>query len=90
VLFAHLVLVCALAAAFPFSKLVHMAGILLSPTRNLANDSRARRHLNPWNAPVKVHAYAEWEDEFRDKLVGAGIPVDRAPAERPAAAKELA
>ncbi len=74
--FTHLVLVCALAAYFPFSKLMHMGGVFLSPTRNLANDSRRRRHINPWNHPVTKHTYAEWENEFRDKLVGAGIPLE--------------
>jgi nitrate reductase gamma subunit len=76
-LFVHLLLVCTLAAYFPFSKLVHMAAVLLSPTRNLPNDNRARRHVNPWNAPVHVHTYPEWEDEFRPKLKAAGIPVDK-------------
>ena len=71
---AHLLLVCALAAYFPFSKLMHMGGVFLSPTRNLANNSRSRRHVNPWNYPVKTHTYAEWEDEFRDKIQAAGIP----------------
>jgi nitrate reductase gamma subunit len=73
---AHLLLVCTLAAYLPFSKLMHMGGVLLSPTRNLANNSRAFRHINPWNHPVKTHSYAEWEDEFRDKIEAAGIPVE--------------
>jgi nitrate reductase gamma subunit len=73
---AHLLLVCTLAAYFPFSKLMHMGGVFLSPTRNLANDSRRRRHVNPWNYPVKKHTYAEWEEEFRDKLKAAGIPLE--------------
>ena len=73
---AHLLLVCTLAAYFPFSKLMHMGGVFLSPTRNLANNSRARRHANPWNHPVKTHTYAEWEEEFRDKILAAGIPVE--------------
>jgi nitrate reductase gamma subunit len=75
--FAHLALVSVLVACLPFSKLVHMAGVFLSPTRNLANNSRARRHVNPWNYPVKVHTYDEWEDEFRDKMIAAGLPVER-------------
>jgi nitrate reductase gamma subunit len=75
--FVHLFLVSALFAYFPFSKLVHMAGIFLSPTRNLANDNRVRRHVNPWNPPIVGHTYAEWESEFHDKLVTAGIPLDR-------------
>jgi nitrate reductase gamma subunit len=74
--YVHLVLVCALFAYFPFSKLTHMAGVFLSPTRNLANNSRMRRHVNPWNPPITGHTYAEWEHEFHDKLVAAGIPLD--------------
>jgi nitrate reductase gamma subunit len=75
--FAHLALVCALAAYLPFSKLMHLGGVFLSPTRNLANDNRMRRHVNPWNYPVKVHTYEEWEDEFREKMEAAGLPVER-------------
>ena len=73
----HLFLVCALLAWFPFSKLMHMGGVFLSPTRNLANDSRMRRHINPWNSPVKVHTYEEYENEFRDQMKTAGIPVEK-------------
>jgi nitrate reductase gamma subunit len=73
----HLFLVCVLLAWFPFSKLMHAGGVFLSPTRNLANDSRMRRHVNPWNAPVKVHTYEEYEDEFRDQMKTAGIPVEK-------------
>jgi len=74
---AHLLLVSVLFAYLPFSKLSHMAGVFLSPTRNLANSNRAVRHVNPWDAPVEVHTYQEWEEEFHDKLVNAGIPLDR-------------
>jgi nitrate reductase gamma subunit len=75
--FGHLFLVCVLLAYFPFSKLTHMAGVFLSPTRNLANNNRVKRHVNPWDYPVKVHTYAEYEDELRDKMKAAGIPVER-------------
>ncbi len=74
--FVHLTLVSALAAWFPFSKLMHLGGVFLSPTRNLANNNRMRRHVNPWNRPVKVHTYQEWEDEFRDKIAAAGLPLE--------------
>ena len=40
VFLVHLLLVSTLAAYFPFSKLVHMGGVFLSPTRNLANNNR--------------------------------------------------
>ena len=77
IFFVHLVFLSVLAAYFPFSKLMHMGGIFLSPTRNLANNTRMQRHVNPWNAPVKVHTYEEWEDEFRDKIKAAGLPLER-------------
>jgi nitrate reductase gamma subunit len=75
--FVHLSLLSALAIYFPFSKLVHMPGVLLSPTRNLANSNRMKRHVNPWDYPVKVHTYEEWEHEFHDKIVAAGLPLDK-------------
>lgn len=73
----HLFLICALIAYFPFSKLMHMPGIFLSPTRNLANTNRISRHVNPWDKPVKVHTYEEWEDEFRDVMKDAGLPLEK-------------
>ena len=75
--YGHLFLVCVLLAYLPASKLVHMAGVFLSPTRNLANNNRAVRHVNPWDHPVPVHTYAEYEDEFRDKMLAAGLPVEK-------------
>jgi nitrate reductase gamma subunit len=75
--YGHLFLVCVLLAYFPFSKLVHMAGVFLSPTRNMANNNRAVRHINAWDYPVKVHTYEEYEDDLREKMIGAGIPVER-------------
>ena len=75
--FVHVSLVSVLLIYFPFSKLLHMPGVFLSPTRNLANSNRSRRHVNPWNPQVNVHTYAEWEEEFHDKLVAAGYPLDK-------------
>ena len=77
VFYGHLFLVSVLLAYFPFSKLTHMGGVFLSPTRNMANNNRAVRHVNPWDYPVKVHTYEEYEDELREKMVGAGVPVDK-------------
>ena len=75
--YIHLFLISTLLAYFPFSKLVHGAGVLLSPTRNLPNNSRWQRHINPWDYPVKVHTYEEMEDEFREKMKKVGLPVER-------------
>jgi nitrate reductase gamma subunit len=77
VFYIHLCFVFVLMAWFPMSKLMHMAGVFLSPTRNLANDNRMKRHLNPWNAPVKVHTYEEYENDFREKMKLAGLPVEK-------------
>ncbi len=75
--FIHLFLVCCLIVYIPFSKLMHMGGVFMSPTRNMSNNNRVVRHVNPWNAPVKTHTYAEWEEEFHDVIKGAGIPLDK-------------
>jgi nitrate reductase gamma subunit len=77
IFYIHLFCVSILLAYFPFSKLMHLGGIFLSPTRNLPTDTRARRHVNPWNYPVPVHTYEEYEDEFREKMIEAGLPVDK-------------
>jgi nitrate reductase gamma subunit len=74
--FIHLVLAFALVAYFPFSKMMHAPGILLSPTRNLLNNSRMHRWVNPWDHPVRTHTYAEYEDEFRPQMKKAGIPLE--------------
>ena len=75
--YAHLFLASILVAYFPVSKLMHMAGVFLSPTRNMANNNRMARHVNPWDYPVKVHTYEEYEDEFRDKMKAAGLPLEK-------------
>jgi nitrate reductase gamma subunit len=75
--YIHLFLVSVLLAYFPYSKLMHMGGVFLSPTRNMANDSRIRRHINPWNPDIKPHSYASYEDEFREFMVANDIPVEK-------------
>jgi len=75
--FVHVFLVSVLLVYFPFSKLLHAPGVFLSPTRNLANNNRAKRHINPWNPPIVGHSYAEWEEEFHDKLVASGYVLDK-------------
>jgi nitrate reductase gamma subunit len=77
IFYVHLFFVSVLLAYFPFSKLMHLGGIFMSPTRNLANNSRVKRHINPWNYPVKVHSYGAYEDEFREKMIEAGLPVEK-------------
>ena len=76
--YMHLFQVAALFAYFPFSKLMHAPGVFLSPTRNMANDSRAVRHINPWNNPnIKPHSYQDYENDFREFMVEADLPVEK-------------
>ncbi|MCI5131655.1 MAG: menaquinol oxidoreductase [Candidatus Electrothrix sp. EH2] len=77
IFYTHLFLVSCLLAYFPFSKLMHLGGVFLSPTRNMANDSRMKRHINPWNPDIRPHSYASYEDEFREDMVEQGIPVEK-------------
>ncbi len=77
IFYVHLFLICVLLMYFPFSKLMHMGGVFLSPTRNMANNSRIVRYINPWNYPVHVHTYEEYENDFRDKMKKAGLPVEK-------------
>jgi nitrate reductase gamma subunit len=84
IFFIHLFLVCSLLAYFPFSKLMHLGGVFMSPTRNLANNSRMVRHVNPWNDPtIKPHSYAGYEDDFREFMVAAGLPVEKELSPKP-------
>nr|NIP42934.1 menaquinol oxidoreductase [candidate division Zixibacteria bacterium]NIR65035.1 menaquinol oxidoreductase [candidate division Zixibacteria bacterium]NIS16995.1 menaquinol oxidoreductase [candidate division Zixibacteria bacterium]NIS46820.1 menaquinol oxidoreductase [candidate division Zixibacteria bacterium]NIT53366.1 menaquinol oxidoreductase [candidate division Zixibacteria bacterium] len=75
--YIHLFSVSVLFGYFPFSKLMHMGGVFMSPTRNMANNNREKRHVNPWDYPVKTHTYEEWEDEFRDVMKAAGMPLEK-------------
>ncbi|MGE4273953.1 MAG: sulfate reduction electron transfer complex DsrMKJOP subunit DsrM [Desulfitobacterium sp.] len=77
IFYVHLFLVSCLFAYFPLSKLMHMGGVFMSPTRNMKANNRMVRHINPWNYPVKVHTYEEYEDDFREKMIKAGIPVEK-------------
>ena len=81
--YGHLFFVSVLLAYFPFSKLMHLGGIFMSPTRNLTTNSREKRHVNPWNYPVKVHTYQQYEDDFREKMIEAGVPVEKTIEEAP-------
>jgi nitrate reductase gamma subunit len=77
IFYIHLFLVSVFLIYFPLSKLMHMGGVFLSPTRNLANNTRMKRHVNPWNYPVKVHTYDDYEEHFREKMIECGLPVEK-------------
>jgi nitrate reductase gamma subunit len=77
IFFVHLFFVSVLFAYFPFSKLMHLGGIFMSPTRNQVNNSRRVRHVNPWDYAVQTHTYEEYEDEFREVMREAGLPLEK-------------
>ncbi|MBC2695591.1 MAG: sulfate reduction electron transfer complex DsrMKJOP subunit DsrM [Desulfobacteraceae bacterium] len=77
IFYVHVFFVSVLLAYFPFSKLMHLAGVFMSPTRNVRCNTRAHRHINPWNPEVNVHTYQEYEDDFREKMIEAGLPVEK-------------
>lgn len=77
--FVHITLVCVLLCYFPFSKLAHMTGLWFSSTRNMPNNSRAVRHINPWNPPKEYFTYQQYEDEYREAMAEAGLPLDKQP-----------
>lgn len=80
--FVHLFLVSTLLVYFPFSKLMHMGGVFLSPTRNMPNDTRINHYENVWNNPaIKPHSYEAYEDEFREPMFEAGLPLEKTPEE---------
>lgn len=81
-LVAHVFLVGVLLIYFPLSKLMHLPGVLLSPTLTMANNNRERRHLNPRNPDVVTMHYADYEDAFRDRMIEAGLPVEKASSEK--------
>ena len=76
-LYAHLLLVTTLIAYFPMSKLMHLGGVFMSPTRNLANNNRGVRHVNPWKQDVPVHEFEDWKEEFAEEIAEAGYKLER-------------
>jgi nitrate reductase gamma subunit len=76
-LVVHVFLVCALLAYFPVSKLMHMPGVFMSPTLTLAANSRAKRHINVNNPIVPTLHYSDYEATFRDRMIEAGLPVEK-------------
>lgn len=82
--YTHFFLVCCLLIYIPISKLMHFGGILMSPTRNLANNNRMKHYNNPSKNilkeemyTLKYHTYQEYEDEFRDVMKNSGLPTDK-------------
>ena len=77
IFYIHLFLVSTLLVYIPFSKLVHMAGVFFSMTRNMASNNRWVRHVNPWEYTPKLFSYMDQENLFRKQMKKAGIPLEK-------------
>jgi nitrate reductase gamma subunit len=78
IFYVHLALVSTLIGYFPFSKLMHAAGVFMSPARNMVNNSRMVRHINPWNDPnIKPHSYEAYENDFRKMMKMVDLPLEK-------------
>ena len=53
VLLVHLTLVILLMVVFPFSKLLHAPGVFFSPTLNMKDTPRERRHVTEWAEDIR-------------------------------------
>ena len=49
-LMVHFTLVIILMIIFPISKMIHAPGVFFSPTRNMADNPREKRHVEAWAA----------------------------------------
>jgi len=58
----HILMVFALFAYFPFSKLLHAPGVFFSPTMIQRNDIEIRRKVNPWDYDVPSEPFYVWEN----------------------------
>jgi nitrate reductase gamma subunit len=54
VLLAHLTMVLSLMMIFPISKLLHLPGLFMAPTRYQIDNPREKRHLSPWGAEIEA------------------------------------
>ncbi|MCG6936796.1 MAG: respiratory nitrate reductase subunit gamma [Gammaproteobacteria bacterium] len=54
VLLAHLTMVLFLMVIFPVSKLIHLPGLFMAPTRYQLDNPREKRHLSPWGAELEA------------------------------------
>jgi len=54
ILLAHLTMVLLLMMIFPVSKLIHLPGLFMAPTRYQIDNPREKRHLSPWGAELEA------------------------------------
>ena len=68
----HLLLAQIFLMYLPFSKVSHLVGWVLAPTRNQRNDARALWHRNPWNPAVELEPYSSYAARYERELEELG------------------
>jgi nitrate reductase gamma subunit len=69
---SHLLLAQIFLMYLPFSKVVHLIGWVLAPTKNQRNVARAEWHQNPWNPIVKTEEWNDYARKFQRELEELG------------------
>jgi nitrate reductase gamma subunit len=68
----HLLLAQFFLMYIPFSKVSHLVGWVLAPTRNQRNNPRARWHRNPWNPVIEGESWDSYAARFQRELEELG------------------
>jgi nitrate reductase gamma subunit len=69
---SHLLLAQLFLMYIPFSKVSHLVGWVLAPTRNQQNNARARCHRNPWNPTVELEPWEKYAARYQRELEELG------------------
>ncbi len=66
----HYTLAMILFMYIPFSKVAHLIGWLLAPSKNMRHIARHKRHINPWNdeIPGETMTWEEYYKLYKDEL----------------------
>jgi nitrate reductase gamma subunit len=63
----------------PFSKVAHLIGWILAPSRNMRNIARFKRHINPWNdkVPGIIEPWEKYYERYKQELEQLGPEGER-------------
>jgi len=74
----HFLLAQLLLMYIPFSKVTHLVGWVLAPTRNQRNVARSEWHRNPWEPRVEIEDWESYAQRYRRELEELGPGGERA------------
>lgn len=75
----HYVVAQFLFIYIPFSKVSHLIGWILAPSRNMRNIARYKRHINPWNdkVPGEIEPWEKYYERYKNELEQLGPEGER-------------